>query len=257
MIVKPIEIARGKVDGGKIKVNQPNLKIILLGLMAGMFISYGGIGALFAWGLIKDPGLGKFLGASVFPVGIVLVVLAGGELFTGNNVLTIGVMDKKYSLSKVMKNWTLVYFSNFAGSIFIVVLIYYSGLFSSGEGLSLVGQKAIDVAEGKVAHEFFIVFVRAILCNMLVVLAVWSSDSAKDAIGKVFTLWFPVMLFVAAGFEHVVANMFLIPMGMILGADITLYDFIFKNIIPATLGNIVGGGFIIPGIYYLAYLKNN
>jgi formate/nitrite transporter len=255
MIVKPIEIARGKVDGGKIKLNQTNLTTILLGLMAGMFISYGGIGALFAWGLMKDPAVGKFVGASVFPVGIVLVVLAGGELFTGNNVLTIGVMDKEYSLLKVLKNWSLVYFSNFIGSIFVVGLIYYSGLFSNSEGLNLIGQKAIAVAEGKVSHEFFVVFVRAILCNMLVVLAVWSSDSAKDAIGKVFTLWFPVMLFVTAGFEHVVANMFLIPMGMVLGADISIYDFIFRNIIPATLGNIVGGGIIIPGIYYLAYLK--
>ena len=196
-----------------------------------------------------DIGLAKLLGAMIFPVGLMLVVVCGAELFTGNNLMTIAVLDKKITIQQMFRNWGLVWIANLIGSLFLAILVYYSNLLT-GDALS----KAISTAEIKVGLPILQAFFRGILCNIVVVLAVWLATSAQDIVSKIFACWFPIMLFVLCGFEHSVANMFFIPMGMMLGANIGILDFIL-NLIIVTFGNIIGGAIIIPFTYYNCYIN--
>lgn len=249
----PGEVASATVNVGIKKAGLSTKSCLLLGILAGIFIGFGGLGNILFGQTISniDPGLGRFVGAMVFPVGLMLVVVCGAELFTGNNLMTLAVIDKKITASQMFRNWTLVYFANFIGSILLALVVFYSGTLS-GEAAN----KAIAIAESKVALEVLPMFLRGIMCNIIVVLAVWMATASQDIVSKIFACWFPIMLFVLCGFEHSVANMFFIPMGMLLGAKVSIAGLVL-NLVVVTIGNIVGGGIIIPYMYHNCYLKTD
>ncbi len=254
-LLTPAEVAQATVNGGVKKANLTSIKMILLGIFAGMFIGFGAhadITVIQTLGKTVDVGLAKFMGAAVFPVGLMLVVMCGAELFTGNNLMSLAVMSKKITISQMLKNWILVYIGNFIGSILLVMVLSKTGLY--GEAMAA---KAMAIAFAKVGLSFGSAFLRGILCNIMVVLAVWLATAGKDVVSKIFACWFPIMLFVLSGFEHSIANMFFIPMGKFVGANISWGQIWINNLLPVTLGNIVGGAIIVPVVYYLCYLDNS
>lgn len=246
----PKEIANAMVNVGVGKANLPVVNMFLLGILAGAFIGFGGLANTIisqTFGAI-DPGLAKFLGAAVFPVGLMLVVICGAELFTGNNLMSLALMTKKITAGQMLKNWCVVWLGNLVGSLALVLIVKYGGVLAGD-----AATKAIGIAEGKATLDVMTMILRGILCNILVVLAVWMATSAQDIVSKIFACWFPIMLFVLCGFEHSVANMYFIPMGMALGANIAMGQCI-TNLICVTIGNLLGGAVIIPVIYYITYL---
>lgn len=248
----PKKIAKEMINVGYTKGNLETSTMITLGILAGVFIGFGGLANTIISQTLGnlDVGMAKFGGALVFPVGLMLVSIAGGELFTGNNLMTLAVMNKRITLNQMLKNWSIVWLANFIGSVLLALAVYYSGILTGDSSA-----KAISIAQGKVTLDIMTLIVRGILCNVLVVLAVWMAISAQDIISKLFACWFPVMLFVLCGFEHSVANMFFIPMGMLLGADITINQLLY-NLTFVTVGNIIGGGILVPFMYQHAYLNN-
>lgn len=255
-ILTPSEIVQATINAGINKANLRGLQMILLGIFAGVFIGFGAHANITAIHLVSDfdIGIAKLLGASIFPVGLMLVLVAGAELFTGNNLMTLALMDRKISLKGLFKNWSIVYIGNFLGSILLAFVLYKSGLYKVD---SPIAMKAIGIAESKVSLTLGAAILRGMLCNIIVVLAVWLASAAKDVIGKIFAIWFPIMMFVLSGFEHSVANMFFIPIGKFLGANFTWSEMWLNNLIPVTIGNIIGGAIIIPGVYYLIYVYKN
>ncbi len=245
-ILNPIEISNHVIESSIKKSKGRFLNTLLLGIMAGMFIALGSVAAIVIWSAPGDPVIKKYLGGAVFPVGIVLVVIAGSQLFTGNCAMTLGAFVKKIKIRDILKNWTAVYIGNFIGSVFIVLLIYEAKMWvntANAETLIAIGMK-------KVSLDFSVLVYRGILCNIIVVLAVWIATASSTMIGKIAALWFPVSVFVISGYEHSVANMFFIPGAMIHGATITVMNLI-HNLIPVTIGNIIGGGIVVPLMYYL------
>ena len=249
----PREVANATINSGIKKAGLDTSSCIWLGILAGIFIGLGGVGNILASQTLSniDTGLARLVGASVFPVGLMLVVICGAELFTGNNLMTLSVINKKIKLKQLFKNWSLVYIANFIGSVLLAVAILYAGTFN-GDAVN----KAIAIAHSKIELTITQAFIRGILCNMIVVLAVWMATSAQDVISKIFACWFPIMLFVLCGFEHSVANMFFIPMGMLLGANITIGQLI-SNLIVVTIGNIIGGAILIPYMYNKTFIQNS
>ena len=249
----PKEIANSVVEVNTKRASLKTLPCILLGIMAGLFISFGGLANIIVTQTLGniDVGLTKFMGAVVFPVGLMLVVICGAELFTGNNLMVFAAIQKRIKMSDVFRNWVLVYIANFIGSILLVMAVYYGGVLS-GDAV----QKAIGIAEAKVIIAIDEAIIRGMLCNFIVVLAVWMATGAKDIISKIFACWFPIMLFVLCGFEHSVANMFFIPMGMMLGGSITVIQ-LALNLLFVTIGNLIGGAIIVPFMYYTIYLKED
>jgi formate/nitrite transporter len=187
----------------------------------------------------------------MFPIGLILVVFAGAELFTGNNAtLMAGALNRQYSWRKIAQNWTIVWLSNFAGAVFFSYgLVYLTGIIDADPWRSAI----FRIAETKTTMAWSVVFLKGIGANWLVCLAVWLGLAARSAAGKMLGLWFPVMCFVAIGFEHSIANMFFIPSGIFQGADVSWGIFNFDNLIPATLGNIVGGAFFVGTVYWYVY----
>lgn len=226
------------------KANMSVLKRFLLSFMAGAYISLGGQGFLTAFN-------NQFLRAAIFPVGLMLIVLVGGELFTGNCLMTFGTLNKKITWSKYISSLLQVFFGNLVGSIFIAVLVYYSGLCKPDSSIAIA---VSQVAHAKVSLTFVQAMLKGILCNILVALGVWFAYTAKDTVSKLFACWFPVMLFVLCGYEHCVANMFFLPLGAMIDNTISIMD-IVKNIIPVTIGNFIGGGLLVPLFYYPIYYK--
>lgn len=247
----PIQIANATVESGIKKSKLSTKKSLLLGILAGLFIGLGALGNILISQTIKDPGLAKFAGASIFPIGLMLVVVCGAELFTGNNLMLMAVMDKKITIKEMIRNWVLVYIANFIGAIILVAFIYFSDTLVKDAAI-----KSMNIAQSKAILGFTSAFLKGVMCNIIVVLAVWFATAGKDIVSKIFACWFPIMLFVLCGFEHSIANMFFIPMGMALGADVSILQLIF-NLIAVTLGNIVGGAIIVPYIYYNCYLKED
>lgn len=257
-LLSPAEIAQKMLDVSEKKANNTFGNMFMLGIMAGIFIALGGAAATVMWGTTGDVGVSKYLGAAVFfPVGIILVVLAGSELFTGNNLMTLGVFSGRISVGGLLKNWSAVYLGNFVGSIIIAVLVFKGQLWGNADGLNVIGQKAVAIANGKVSLSFSVAFYRAILCNIVVVLAVWMATGATTVQGKVLTLWFPVSAFVISGYEHIIANMFFIPVGMFYGAPVTWSQMFTANFLPVTLGNLVGGAVVVPLMYYMIYMNKS
>lgn len=250
----PAEISEAIAKGfGKNRTAMPIMRMIILGICACVFIGFGSYGFTVATAN-AGPGfeatIAKFMGAAVFPVGLMFVVMFGAELFTGNNLLTISLCKQDVSWGEMLRNWGVVWVANLIGSVVLAWLMLQSGLY--GEAMIA---RAIAIAEAKVAIPLVEVIIRAIFCNIFVVLAVWMQAGAKDIISKIFAIWFPIMLFVLSGFEHSVANMFFIPMGLFAGADITWGQIFINNIIPVTIGNIIGGAVLVPAAAYYAYCK--
>lgn len=249
----PAEITEIWINNGVNKAKLPAGKMLVLGMMAGAFIGFGSFVFVLATSAGGDPFQGmmaKLVGAALFPVGLMMVILCGAELFTGNNLMSLALMDKKITAAQMLKNWGLVYLGNFIGSVLIAFLFAKSGLLADA-----AGERAIAIATAKCSLPFIPALVRGILCNILVVLACWMQAGAKDLVGKIFAIWFPIMMFVFAGFEHSIANMTYVPMGMFLGAELGIGAFVLNNLLPVTIGNIIGGACVVPFAYYYAYKK--
>ncbi|MCD6219479.1 formate/nitrite transporter family protein, partial [Candidatus Calescamantes bacterium] len=215
--LSPKEVAENVVEISKNKAELKLLPMFLLGMLAGVYIGFGAeLCTMVTHDLSKYLGVGfaKFAGGSVFSVGLMLVVIAGAELFTGNCLILTGVLAHKVSIKGMLRNWLIVYFANFVGSMLLVIIMYYSGLWKIGN--SGVGVAGLRIATAKVNLSFWEAFCRGIGCNWLVCLAVWLAIAGKDTISKIFGIYFPIMAFVASGFEHSVANMYFIPMGLFL-----------------------------------------
>ncbi len=266
----PPQIAEKLGDVCQGKCRTPMKKFFVLAILAGAFIAFGAqLSIIVGSDATLGFGFTKFLAGAVFSVGLMLVVVAGAELFTGDNLIVISALEKKVRWGELLKTWIAVYLGNLIGSVLIALLLYWSGLWSMNG--NLVGAAALKIAGGKVGLTFVQGLVRGILCNWLVCLAVWMATASKDIIGKLFAVFFPVMAFVASGFEHSVANMFFIPYGILLksvpkvveATGKTLADYAglnwatlwTKNLIPVTIGNIIGGAFFVGIIYWFVYLK--
>lgn len=234
-------------------------KFAVLAMLAGVYIAFGGILSLtigFGFPEITagNPSLQKMLSGFMFPIGLILVVLLGAELFTGNNALLIpAYMKKHYGIWPIVKNWILVYFGNLIGALaFTYFLVYQCGLTAVDPYHSAI----IKVAEAKVSMSWGMVFLKGIGANWCVCLAVWLALSSRSFVGKMLGCWLPVMAFVALGYEHSIANMFFIPLGIMEGANVGIFQSITANFIPATLGNIVGGALFVGCAYgYLNLTK--
>lgn len=270
-LIKPDHLAAAQIEGkgetvAVTKTHLEPLRCFVLAILAGMFI---GIGALFMTYVKSDASLGfaaaSVFGAMCFSIGLVLVVVAGAELFTGNNLMVMAALSKKCSWGAVLKNWVIVWIGNFVGSLILVAIVV--GANSAGMNSDAVGNMMMTVAAGKIGLAPGVIFFRAILCNFLVCLAVWMGFAGKSVIDKIVTCMFPVTAFVAMGFEHCVANMFFLPMGVITKAmgvieytgsaniDLLTWGGVFYNVAFATLGNIVGGAILVGVMYWIAYAK--
>lgn len=241
-ILSPKEFSKKVTEIGFKKANAPVWQLFCLAVLAGIYISFGG--QVFLVALQQD--LGKIVAGAVFGFGLVMVVLAGSELFTGNIIMTIGVVNSTFSYKKLLRNWTVVYIGNFIGSIFFAALVWKTGLFGTIESVNELGILATNIAEKKLSLSFEQCFIRGFFCNILVVLAIILATFAKDVISKIICCILPILIFVSCGFEHCIANMFLIPIGLLAkGTTLAEFPIIFRNIIPVTFGNIIGGIFII------------
>ena len=252
-VKSPKEIAEIWITNGVNKANLSVGKMLVLALMAGLFIGFGAdvfVLATSAGGDAFQAMMGKLAGAALFPVGLMMVILCGAELFTGNNLLTLALMDKKINAAQMLRNWGVVYVGNFIGSVILALLLAKSGLLADA-----AGERAMAIAAAKTSIPFGAAVLRGVLCNILVVLACWMQAGAGDMIGKIFAIWFPIMMFVFAGFEHSIANMTYIPLGIFLGADVSWGSFLIGNLLPVTIGNIIGGACIVPLAYYYVYKK--
>jgi formate/nitrite transporter len=256
----PAEVAKNYIAIGKGKATNSFAKLFVLGILAGAFIALAGVGATTAAVSVQTASVGKFLGACIFPVGLAMVLLAGSELFTGNNLIIIPVLTGDVKLGQMLRNWIIVYIGNLIGGVLVAFLAVYghtASLFSNGLAAAMV-----STAAGKVGLSFGDAFIRGICCNFLVCIAVWISFAAKDVTGKFWGLFMPIMLFVLCGFEHCVANMYYIPAGLfckaLYGVDkstLTWGAFFVKNLLPVTLGNIVGGAGLVGLPYWFVYLR--
>lgn len=248
---KPAQIARNVAVAGTAKAHLRLLPLSVLAMLAGFFIAIGA--ALFTLVVTGSPlGFGptRLLGGMAFSLGLVLVVVGGAELFTGNNLLVMAWVQKQVTSAALLRNWIVSYVGNAAGALLVVILIHLSGI------LDLGGMRATatSIAAAKLDLSAMEAFTRGILCNALVCMAVWLSFAARHVTGKVVAILFPITAFVALGFEHSVANFYLIPIGMLNGAAGTTAD-VIGNLVPVTLGNIVGGAGGVAWVYWAIYLR--
>jgi formate/nitrite transporter len=246
----PLQISELAIQAGTKKAHMALWPIMVLGFLAGAFIALGFLLDLHVSTMIPPAwaSLGNLLGAAVFPLGLILVILAGGELLTGNMMtLPIALFSRQVSLGAVVRNWVLVTFANLLGALFIAY--FFGHLLGLTEGPFLA--KTVAVATAKVGASFTQAFISGIGCNWLVCLAVWLSYASKDVVGKIVGMWFPVMAFVAIGFQHVVANMFIIPAAIFSGS-LSWMQFV-DNAVPVFLGNAVGGAVFVALAYSVSY----
>ena len=268
--LKPAETLDALMKAAELKASMPLKRIIIFGIFAGVYIAFAGAGANMAsFNLLANPetfGLGKILSGTIFTVGLMLVVLGGAELFTGNTTMIAAVAEKRITASSMLKNWIIVYICNFIGGVLIAFMVYYSGGLNAGNGL--LGAMTVKIASGKVNLEFGQALVSGIMCNWLVCMAVWLSTGTKTTIGKIFSIFFPIWLFVTAGFEHSVANMFFIPAGIFASgnelfvslsgvsqdilSNLNWSGMLINNLFPVTIGNIIGGSVCVAMGYYTA-----
>lgn len=268
----PRDMAAKAEDVGVAKSRLDLMRMLALGILAGAFIA---MGAIFATTVTAGAagnlpfGVGKLLGGLVFCLGLILVIGAGAELFTGNNLIVMAWASKKVTTRKLLTNWVLVYIGNFIGATATAVLVFLSKQYTFGGGL--VGENALNIANGKVGLEFVQAVILGILCNALVCLAVWLCIGARSATDKILAIIFPITAFVAAGFEHSVANMYFVPIGLLIKGDaeflsaiganvadyanLTWSSFLVHNLLPVTIGNIIGGAVLVGLIYWFIYLR--
>lgn len=269
--MKPTEMLGATINSGIAKANTGFTKLIILGILAGAFIGFAAQGSnMAAFNLLLKPetfGLGKALAGAIFGTGLMLVIIGGGELFTGNVLMLTSLADKRIKVWSMLRNWIIVYVSNFVGSIIIVLLIYYSNQLSGGE--NMLGALTLKVAANKIHLTFISAVCLGILCNWLVCMAVWMACGTKSSAGKILCIFFPIWLFITSGFEHSVANMYYIPIGILAKSNeaivraselpaqmidsLTWSSFLFKNLLPVTIGNVIGGGVFVAMAYFLAF----
>ncbi len=269
----PKEIAARVEKAGVGKANMEVGAMFALAALAGAFIALGAIFYTFVTHNSGLPlGLNQLLGGLVFCLGLILVVVAGAELFTGNNLIVMACVSGDISISRLLRNWGIVYIGNFFGALLMVALIYFSNHWSFGD----VGVRALLIANKKVQLGFSEAVVKGVLCNILVCLAVWLTFACRSVSGKILAILFPITAFVALGFEHSIANMYFIPSGLILMqnaevvkaaaqlsgglidlSQLTVSGFLFKNLLPVTLGNMLGGGGLVGGVYWFIYLRQS
>lgn len=249
----PAEIAERVAAAGESKTRLSALNMLLLGIFAGAFIALAGVAATFA-----NVYVGKLAGACVFPCGLAMVVVAGSELFTGNNLIIVSVLEKRSTVGGMLKNWVLVYLGNLIGSLLVVALTVYGGVFSNPD----VAAALVSAAAAKANLGLGDAFLKGILCNFLVCIAVWMSFGTKTAEGKILVVFFPIMAFVISGFEHSIANMFYLPGGILTAAKygidaagLTLGKALLNNLLPVTIGNILGGSVLVGCGYWAIYLR--
>jgi formate transporter len=265
----PAEMAQRVLKVGVAKARLPMADSLILAVMAGAFI---GLGAAFATLTTTGSPMGlgptRVMGGVAFSLGLILVVVAGAELFTGNNLVAMAWASRQITTRQVARNWILVYGGNFVGSVGTALLVFWSGTLALGD--NAVALNAIQIAAAKVDLSWSEAFVRGVLCNALVCLAVWLCNSARSTTDKILAIVWPIAGFVALGFEHCIANMYFIPLGMLLKTDADLLASLeiapgaldglsaaglTHNLIPVTLGNIVGGTLLVAGVYWFAYLR--
>ena len=258
----PPQIAEKVERIGVAKARMPLLAMCMLGVVAGGFI---GLGALFSVIVTSDAsltfGLSRLLAGVAFSLGLILVVIAGAELFTGNNLLVMAWAERKITTGELARNWAVVFIANAAGAIGLALIVWLAnhGTMNAGE----VGLQYVRIAAAKVSLPFVEAFFKGVLCNLLVCLAVWLSFAGHSVADKIPAIVFPISAFVAAGFEHSIANLYFIPMGMLLagsvpagtvaGSDALNIMGLLSNLIPVTLGNIAGGSLMVALVYYVIY----
>lgn len=245
---KPAEVAQRIEEAGVRKAALPAVPLATLSVVAGVFIALGA--AAFSAAMAgTTPGFGpeRLLGGLIFSTGLILVIVAGAELFTGNALIVMAVVDGKVSIAALLRNWLFSWIGNFAGALIVVVLMSWSGLLTGA-----AGETAQKIAAGKLELGPVEAFTRGILCNMLVCLAVWLTFAARSVTDKIMAIVFPITAFVLLGYEHSIANMYLIPAGWAAGAPVNVPGFL-RNLVPVTLGNIVGGAGGVALAYWLAY----
>jgi len=248
----PREITLHVEAVGVVKARLPVLETLALGVLAGAFIAFGAMFAtLVTTGNDLGFGINRLIGGIAFSLGLILVVVGGAELFTGNNLIVMAWVDRKITAVQLLRNWALVFLGNLVGAEGAAVMVYLSGVLQFGDGA--VAANAVQIATAKVALPFTEAFFRGVLCNVLVCLAVWLCFAARTVSGKILAIIFPISAFVALGFEHSIANMYFIPLGGLLGADgVTVASFL-GNLVPVALGNIVGGSVLVALIYWIIY----
>jgi formate transporter len=266
----PQEMATRAEYLGERKANLPLLTTFTLAILAGAFI---GLGAMFATtsaagtASVLPYGVVRVLTGFVFCLGLILVIVGGAELFTGNNLIVMAWASRKVSSAALLRNWIIVYFGNFIGSVATAVLVFASRQYLFGNGS--VGQTALGIANSKVHLGFIQAIALGVLCNILVCLAVWLTFSARSTIDKIAAIIFPITAFVAAGFEHSIANMYFIPMGLLIKdyapvftaatnidlSGLTWGAFLIDNLIPVTIGNIIGGSVFVAAVYWSVFLR--
>lgn len=265
----PAEVANKAVAVGIKKAGLDFWTMFFLALYGGAYIALGAILATTVGtnGSEFPFGLNTLLKGLIFTVGLILVIVAGAELFTGNNLMLMAVLSKKITFGKMLRNWGIVYLGNLIGSVIIAAIMFISKQYTFAGGA--IGKTALTVANSKTGLEFWSAIGLGIMCNILVCLAVWMTFSARTTPGKILAIIPPIAAFVAAGFEHSVANMYFIPIGLFIKwfdpafsnsagefANLTLSNFFLKNLIPVTIGNIIGGAIFVGAMYWFIYLRN-
>jgi formate/nitrite transporter len=260
----PPEMARRVVEVGISKARMPLSNMFVLSILAGAFIA---LGANFFTVAVTGSSFGfgptRLLGGLCFSLGLILVVVAGAELFTGNNLMTMAWASGHVRTTEVLRNWIVVFAGNFAGALVTAVIVYDSAQWQMGE--QAIGATALRLAIAKVGFSFSEAFFRGMLCNALVCLAVWLCYSAHSTTDKILCVLFPITAFVAGGFEHSVANMYFVPLGLMLkqnyaaidSSALTVPSFFLKNLLPVTLGNIAGGAAMVGLVYWFIYLRKS
>jgi formate transporter FocA len=270
----PAEMAARAEEIGAKKAGMSAGRMFVLGVLAGAFIA---LGAIFATTVTAGAagalpyGVTRLLAGLVFSLGLILVIVGGAELFTGNNLIVMAWANRKVNTGQLLRNWAIVYLGNFTGAAATAVLMYLSGQHEFGNGS--VGAAALATAQAKVGLGFGQALVLGILCNGLVCLAVWLSFSCRSTADKILAIVPPIAAFVAAGFEHSIANMYFIPIGLLIKAaapesfwsaigksptdyaDLTWERFLIGNLLPVTLGNIIGGTVLVGAVYWFVYLR--
>jgi len=268
----PPAMARKAEDVGVAKVGLSAANMFALSVLAGAFIALGAIFAttVTAGGSTLPYGVVRLLAGLTFSLGLILVVVAGAELFTGNNLIVMAWASKRVSTARLLRNWAIVYAGNFSGAIATAGLLFASKQYEFGKGA--VGVQALTIAATKTDYGFVQAIVLGAFCNALVCLAVWLCYGARTTADKILAIVPPIAAFVAAGFEHSVANMFFIPMGLFVKSDtafvssqqgvpdmsdLTWARFLYANLLPVTIGNIVGGALMVGAIYWFVYLRRS
>jgi formate/nitrite transporter len=266
----PDEVARKAEAVGVTKAGMETFNVFVLSVLAGAFIAMGAIFAttVAAGGSELPYGVVRLLAGLTFSLGLILVVVAGAELFTGNNLIVMAWASRRVSTAVLLENWTMVWIGNFVGAVATAFIVYVSGQYTFGNGA--VGQAALSIAEAKTSLGFVEAVTLGILCNALVCLAVWLTYGAHTTTDKILAIIPPIAAFVAAGFEHVVANMYFISIGLLIERDEGFVDslqpppdlsnlnwasFLLDNLLPVTIGNIIGGAVMVGLVYWLVYLR--